>query len=189
MKCHAKAKKRSWRNHKSYIDRILVPQLGCGKVNGQHLKNLRPAWVRVRATAGLSDVRLHDLRCTVGSWLVREGSSLHLVGAVLDHKDPKTTAGHAYFQIGDRQAALDQHGQKVIDRATHRARIAAGSNWKNARCRTTHQTSKTGLRSRAGLYAGRADLLPRPMRTQSLVHKFGARQEPRTSTRPRQEGC
>lgn len=86
MKCHAKAKKRSWKNLKSYIDRILVPKLGCGKVNGQHLKNLRPAWVRARATAGLSDVRLHDLRCTVGSWLVREGSSLHLVGAVLDHK-------------------------------------------------------------------------------------------------------
>src|ERR1039457_1387917 len=60
MKSHAKAKKRSWKNLKSYIDRILVPKLGCGKVNGQHLKNLRAAWVRVRATAGLSDVRSED---------------------------------------------------------------------------------------------------------------------------------
>jgi hypothetical protein len=42
------------------------------------------------------------------------------VGAVLNHKDPKTTAGYAYFQIGDRQAALDRHGEKVINLAAHR---------------------------------------------------------------------
>jgi hypothetical protein len=66
-------------------------------------------------------VTLHDLRRTVGSWLVREGSSLHLVGAVLNHKDPKTTAGYAYFQIGDRQAALDRHGEKIVKLAAHRA--------------------------------------------------------------------
>jgi integrase len=97
------------------------PYVICGKINGQHLKNLRPAWVRVRIAAGLEDVTLHDLRRTVGSWLVREGSSLHLVGAVLNHKDPKTTAGYAYFQIGDRQAALDRHGEKIVNLAAHRA--------------------------------------------------------------------
>jgi integrase len=98
------------------------PYVICGKINGQHLKNLRPAWVRVRTAACLEDVTLHDLRRTVGSWLVREGSSLHLVGAVLNHKDPKTTAGYAYFQIGDRQAALDRHGEKIVNlAAAHRA--------------------------------------------------------------------
>lgn len=97
------------------------PYVICGKVTAQHLKNLRSAWMRVRAAAGLEDVTLHDLRRTVGSWLVREGSSLHLVGAVLNHKDAKTTAGYAYFQIGDRQAALDRHGEKVVGLAAHRA--------------------------------------------------------------------
>jgi hypothetical protein len=50
----------------------------------------------------------------VGSWLVRDGASLHLVGAVLNHKDQKTTAGYAYFQTEDRQRALDRHGQAVV---------------------------------------------------------------------------
>ena len=89
------------------------PYIICGKLVGQHRVNLRSAWVRVRSTAGLLSVRLHDLRRTVGSWLVQSGESLHMVGAVLNHKDPKTTAGYAYFQTRDRQAALDRHGAKV----------------------------------------------------------------------------
>jgi len=67
-------------------------------MNGQHLKNLRPAWVRVRTAACLEDVTLHDLRRTVGSWLVREGSSLHLVGAVLNHKDRRPQQGTPIFR-------------------------------------------------------------------------------------------
>jgi hypothetical protein len=71
-------------------------------------------WRRVRKRTGFHDLRIHDLRRTVGSWLVRDGASLHLVGAVLNHKDQKTTAGYAYFQTEDRQRALDRHGQAVI---------------------------------------------------------------------------
>jgi hypothetical protein len=96
------------------------PYIICGRLTGQPLKGLQPAWARIRTAAALEDVRLHDLRRTVGSWLVREGSSLHLVGAVLNHKDSKTTAGYAYFQIEDRQAALDRHGEKVLNLAADR---------------------------------------------------------------------
>jgi hypothetical protein len=45
---------------------------------------------------------------------VRDGASLHLVGAVLNHKDQKTTAGYAYFQTEDRQKVLDRHGKKIM---------------------------------------------------------------------------
>jgi integrase len=107
------------------IERLrLVPRLEenpfiiCGKLHRQHLKNLRSAWVRVRKEAGLFGVRMHDLRRTVGSWLVQSGESLHLVGAVLNHKDPKTTAGYAYFQTQHRQAALDRHGAKLTGLST-----------------------------------------------------------------------
>ena len=50
---------------------------------------------------GFHDLRIHDLRRTVESWLVRDGASLHLVGVVLNHKDQKTTASYAYFQTED----------------------------------------------------------------------------------------
>jgi hypothetical protein len=82
------------------------------------LVNLNDAWNRIRAAAGLNDLRIHDLRRTVGSWLVRDGASLHLVGSVLNHKDQKTTAGCAYFQTKERRKALDKHGRNVIDFAS-----------------------------------------------------------------------
>ena len=86
--------------------------------------NLTDARSRIRTAAGLSDLRIHDLRRTVGSWLVRDGASLHLVGSVLNHKDQKTTAGYAYFQTKERHKALDKHGRNVVDFA---ARLPAAS--------------------------------------------------------------
>jgi len=71
-----------------------------------------------QVAAGLQDLRIHDLRGTVGSWLVRDGASLHLVGSALNHKDQKTTAGYAYFQTKERHKALDKHGRNVVDFAS-----------------------------------------------------------------------
>jgi integrase len=103
------------------IDRLrLIPRIAdnehiiCGHKSGCHLTYLSSAWRRVRKAADLQDLRLHDLRRTVGSWLVQHGESLHLVGAVLNHKDAKTTAGYAYFQTQQRSRALTAHGENVL---------------------------------------------------------------------------
>jgi integrase len=90
------------------------PYIICGDIPGEPLVYLDAMWRRIRKRTGFHDLRIHDLRRTVGSWLVRDGASLHLVGAVLNHKDQKTTAGYAYFQTEDRQRALDRHGQAVV---------------------------------------------------------------------------
>lgn len=86
----------------------------CGALPGSPLVYIDSAWRRILKAAQLTDLRIHDLRRTVGSWLVQDGASLHLVGAVLNHKDPKTTAGYAYFQTQERQRALDEHGQRLL---------------------------------------------------------------------------
>ena len=49
----------------------------------------------------------------MGSWLAQAGQSLHLIGDVLNDRDPKTTAGYAYFQT-QRRDALTGHGDKVL---------------------------------------------------------------------------
>jgi integrase len=90
------------------------PYIICGDIPGEPLVYLDAMWRRIRKRTGFHDLRIHDLRRTVGSWLVRDGASLHLVGAVLNHKDQKTTAGYAYFQTEDRQRALDRHGQALV---------------------------------------------------------------------------
>jgi integrase len=95
------------------------PYIICGDISGEPLAYLDAMWRRIRKRTGLHDLRIHDLRRTVGSWLVRDGASLHLVGAVLNHKDQKTTAGYAYFETEDRQKALDRHGEALVQATQH----------------------------------------------------------------------
>jgi integrase len=85
-----------------------------GAVPGAHLVNISKAWLRVRAAAGVVDVRLHDLRRTVGSWLAQAGNSLHLIGRVLNHTNPSTTAVYARFGQDQVREALEQHAQRLL---------------------------------------------------------------------------
>ncbi|HKY96353.1 MAG TPA: site-specific integrase [Gemmatimonadaceae bacterium] len=90
--------------------------------NGGHMADLKKPWRRVREAAGLSDVRLHDLRRTVGSMMAQDGASLLMVGKVLNHSETRTTE-RAYAHLGSEaiRDALEKHGARVIDIATRRA--------------------------------------------------------------------
>ena len=90
--------------------------------NGGHMADLKKPWRRVRDTAGLSDVRLHDLRRTVGSMMAQDGASLLMVGKVLNHSETRTTE-RAYAHLGSEAVrdAMERHGARVIDIATRRA--------------------------------------------------------------------
>lgn len=90
------------------------PYIICGRDPGKRLSGLGRALKRVLKRAGMENVRIHDLRRTVGSWLAQAGRSLHLIGDVLNHRDPKTTAGYAYFQTQQRREALTGHGERVL---------------------------------------------------------------------------
>jgi integrase len=84
-----------------------------GTKRGSHLINVSKPWKKIRTEAGVEDVRIHDLRRTVGSWLAQAGNSLPLIGRVLNHTDPKTTA--IYARLGDDipRQALERHGQMM----------------------------------------------------------------------------
>ena len=82
-----------------------------------HLVNISKPWNRVRTAAGVEDVRLHDLRRTVGSWLAQAGNSLHLIGRVLNHSNASTTAVYARFGEDSVRAALEQHGARIMGAA------------------------------------------------------------------------
>lgn len=59
-------------------------------------------------------MRLHELRRTVGSWLAQAGNSLHLVGRVLNHSNPSTTAVYARFAQDNVRRALEDHGKQIM---------------------------------------------------------------------------
>lgn len=65
----------------------------------------------------VDDVRLHDLRRTVGSWLAQAGNSLHLIGRVLNHSNASTTQVYARFGEDTVRQALEQHGERIMGAA------------------------------------------------------------------------
>jgi integrase len=85
-----------------------------GRRPNSHLACVSKAWVRIRNRAKLSDVRIHDLRRTVGSWLAGSGASLPLIGKVLNHSQPSTTAIYARLDIEPVRAALEANAQRML---------------------------------------------------------------------------
>lgn len=68
-----------------------------GNVRGTHITDLQHPWRRIRADAGLDDVRIHDLRHTFASGGLLEGEGLPMIGKLLGHTQVQTTARYAHL--------------------------------------------------------------------------------------------
>lgn len=73
------------------------PWVIVGTKPGARLSDLQPFWQRVRARAGLKDVRIHDLRHTFASTAVAAGQGLPMIGKLLGHTQVQTTARYAHL--------------------------------------------------------------------------------------------
>ncbi len=89
------------------------PHVICGDKAGSHLMNLQKPWRRLRALAGLDDVRIHDLRHSFASVAVASGMSLPLIGALLGHSQPQTTARYAHLSDDPLKAAAELIGKRI----------------------------------------------------------------------------
>lgn len=73
--------------------------------------DLKGPWSRILERAGIRNLRMHDLRRTLGSWQTILGASLPTVGASLGHKNPSTTAIYARLQ----EDPVRQSVQRAVD--------------------------------------------------------------------------
>ena len=73
------------------------PWVIVGKKPGTHLPNITADWYRLRANAGLGDVRIHDLRHSYASRALAAGESLSMIGKLLGHADIQSTARYAHL--------------------------------------------------------------------------------------------
>ena len=73
-----------------------------------HYVGLPKAWLRIRAKAALEGVRLHDLRHSFASVGAGAGMGLQIVGKLLGHADPKTTARYAHIADDPARVAADR---------------------------------------------------------------------------------
>lgn len=68
-----------------------------GRNPEEPLKEIKRFWATVCKQANLADFRLHDLRHTYASILASSGLSLPIIGALLGHTQPNTTARYSHL--------------------------------------------------------------------------------------------
>ncbi len=84
------------------------PWVVVGQNAGNHLTDLALPWRRVLEVAGLSGIRLHDLRHTVGAWAASSGLSLLLVGKLLGHRQAASTERYAHLAADPVREAAER---------------------------------------------------------------------------------
>jgi integrase len=75
--------------------------------------DLNGPWRRIRARAGLEDVRLHDLRHSFAAMGAGLGLSLPIIGKLLGHSRPETTARYAHLAADPMHKAADKVGAAI----------------------------------------------------------------------------
>ncbi len=120
-----------------------LPKVGpfiiAGAKPKEAFKNLTRAWLAARKLVGLDDVRLHDLRHSYASLAAGRGVSLHMIGKLLGHKVPATTARYAHL-ARDAVAGINDELGAAMTAAIDKAAPADGNVVRlKKRKRATHQ--------------------------------------------------
>jgi integrase len=72
-----------------------------------HLVEPKKAWAKILQRANIADLRLHDLRRTMGSWQAKTGASLVVIGKSLNQKSTQTTAIYARLDMDPVRASMN----------------------------------------------------------------------------------
>jgi integrase len=64
-----------------------------------HLADPKKAWGRILEDAGIADLRIHDLRRTLGSWQAATGANSYIIGKSLGHRSQQSTAIYARLNL------------------------------------------------------------------------------------------
>ena len=77
------------------------------------LERIDPFWNRLRARAGLEDVRLHDLRHSYASQALAIGEGLPVIARLLGHKTVMTTAKYAHLARDSERASASRVAESI----------------------------------------------------------------------------
>jgi len=82
-----------------------------------HLSSIRKPWSAVCKKAGIDGEgwRIHDLRHAFASAAVNSGKSLPIVGALLGHSQPSTTARYAHVAVNPAKQAAEETGREIAN--------------------------------------------------------------------------
>jgi integrase len=79
-----------------------------------HVVEPKGAWARILERAGIDDLRIHDLRRTLGSWQAAAGVSLPIIGKSLGHKTAQATQVYSRLHLAPVAAAVDLAATAIV---------------------------------------------------------------------------
>ena len=83
------------------------PWLFPGRNPAKHMCSLNAPWSRIRTSAGMPDVHIHDLRHTFASTAVGLGLGLPVLAGLLGHTQVATTQRYAHLDLDPRREAAE----------------------------------------------------------------------------------
>jgi integrase len=92
-----------------------------------HAVGLRRAFTKATERAGLSAIRIHDLRHSFASFAVADGASLFLIGKLLGHASARTTERYAHLAGDPLQDAAAMVGRRIMGGAGAAAKAGEGA--------------------------------------------------------------
>jgi integrase len=78
-----------------------------------HRVTVQKSWLALCTAARITGLRIHDLRHGFASQLVSGGASLPLIGSLLGHSNPQTTARYAHLFDDPQRAAVERVGAVI----------------------------------------------------------------------------
>lgn len=88
-------------------------------------RTLQAGWQRARAACKMEHLHLHDLRHSAASEMINADVDLFTVGAVLGHKDPRSTQRYAHLQHSTLAEAVGKIGRKAPHNPNEKGRPKA----------------------------------------------------------------
>lgn len=98
------------------------PHVVYGRLPGAPLVNIKDPWRRIRERAGMPDLRIHDLRHSFASMGAGLNASLPIIGALLGHTQPSTTARYAHLAANPLREAAERIGARLAAQMAGEAR-------------------------------------------------------------------
>lgn len=80
-----------------------------------HIQDPQKAWRRILKKANIKDLRIHDLRRTLGSWQVATGASLSVIGKSLGHKTQAATAIYARLNLDPVRDSVNKAATAMLE--------------------------------------------------------------------------
>lgn len=79
-----------------------------------HLMEPKAGWKRILDRASIKDLRLHDLRRTLGSWQAATGANSYMIGRTLGHKTSQSTAVYARLNIDPVRDSVEKATEAML---------------------------------------------------------------------------